>query len=247
MATATRPALARIEELLGEDASSLLEHRCETISREQLHLPGPDFVDRVWTASDRPIRVLRNLTTLFEHGRLARTGYLSILPVDQGIEHSAGASFAPPVRDLLRHMVGGTRNFLKVVEGEPMSNFDADDDDDALDRSYRDGAEALTAAWREDGVLERRMTMFGAEVPAVFPLNLQLTETALHSWDVATATDQRTSLDPQIAEAALAFTTKNMGPEQRSTSFGPEREAPPGAGPYERLAAFSGREVVAPA
>ncbi|MGI8848026.1 MAG: class I fructose-bisphosphate aldolase [Candidatus Dormibacteria bacterium] len=95
MATATRPALARIEELLGEDASSLLEHRCETISRDQLHLPGPDFVDRVWTASDRPIRVLRNLTTLFEHGRLARTGYLSILPVDQGIEHSAGASFAP--------------------------------------------------------------------------------------------------------------------------------------------------------
>jgi class I fructose-bisphosphate aldolase len=95
MATATTTSLSKIEEILGPDARELLEHRCETVPREMLHLPGPDFVDRVWAASDRNPRVLRSLQTLFEHGRLAGTGYVSILPVDQGIEHSAGASFAP--------------------------------------------------------------------------------------------------------------------------------------------------------
>src|SRR5207302_995447 len=69
--------------------------RCETVAKEMLHLPGPDFVDRVWAQSDRPTRVLRSLQQLYGHGRLGGTGYLSILPVDQGIEHSAGASFAP--------------------------------------------------------------------------------------------------------------------------------------------------------
>ncbi|HLH70212.1 MAG TPA: class I fructose-bisphosphate aldolase [Candidatus Dormibacteraeota bacterium] len=93
MATAT--TLNRIEEILGAEATDLLEHRCQTIPKEQLHLPGPDFVDRVWAPSDRNPRVLRSLQALFDHGRLAGTGYLSILPVDQGIEHSAGASFAP--------------------------------------------------------------------------------------------------------------------------------------------------------
>jgi class I fructose-bisphosphate aldolase len=95
MATATTRSAARISEILGEDADYLLGHRSQTIPAEQLHLPGPDFVDRVGTVSDRPVRVLRSLQTLFDHGRLGRTGYLSILPVDQGIEHSAGASFAP--------------------------------------------------------------------------------------------------------------------------------------------------------
>lgn len=84
-----------VEALLGADAKSLLEHTCRTIPKEQLHLPNPDFVDRVWAASDRPIPVLRSLQQMFDHGRLGGTGYLSILPVDQGIEHSAGASFAP--------------------------------------------------------------------------------------------------------------------------------------------------------
>ena len=69
-------------------------HRCQTLSKDLLHLPGPTFIDEVVTATDRPVRVLRNLQTLFDHGRLAGTGYLSILPVDQGIEHAAGASFA---------------------------------------------------------------------------------------------------------------------------------------------------------
>src|SRR5216683_2111775 len=94
MATVTRGSLGKVEELLGADALGLLEHKCETVPKEQLHLPGPDFVDRVWKDSDRPTRVLRSLQSLVGHGRLSGSGYLSILPVDQGIEHSAGASFA---------------------------------------------------------------------------------------------------------------------------------------------------------
>ncbi|MGI8565698.1 MAG: class I fructose-bisphosphate aldolase [Pyrinomonadaceae bacterium] len=87
--------LGRIEELLGADARPLLDYTSKTIPKDQLQIPGPDFVDRVWSASDRSPRVLRSLQTLFGSGRLAGTGYLSILPVDQGIEHSAGSSFAP--------------------------------------------------------------------------------------------------------------------------------------------------------
>jgi fructose-bisphosphate aldolase, class I len=83
-----------IEETLGAEGRALLEHRCQGIPRETLHLPGPDFVDRVALISDRPTPVLRSLQQLLDHGRLAGTGYVSILPVDQGIEHSAGASFA---------------------------------------------------------------------------------------------------------------------------------------------------------
>jgi fructose-bisphosphate aldolase, class I len=85
----------KITELLGGDASELLGHECNTIHRDRLHLPGPDFIDRVWALSDRPTPVLRSLQQIFDHGRLGGTGYVSILPVDQGIEHSAGASFAP--------------------------------------------------------------------------------------------------------------------------------------------------------
>lgn len=88
-------AAKSIEELLGKEADDLLTHECETITKEHLHLPGPDYVDNVWAQSDRNPRVLRNLQSLFDNGRLAGTGYLSILPVDQGIEHSGGASFAP--------------------------------------------------------------------------------------------------------------------------------------------------------
>lgn len=84
-----------IAKLLGNEADYLLNHQCKTVPKEMLHLPGPDFVDRVYVHSDRNPQVLRNLQQLFNTGRLAGTGYLSILPVDQGIEHSAGASFAP--------------------------------------------------------------------------------------------------------------------------------------------------------
>jgi len=87
--------LKDIETLLGADAKNLLEHHCKGIPKALLHLPGPDVVDRVYAASDRPPQVLRSLQSLVNSGRLAGTGYLSILPVDQGIEHSAGASFAP--------------------------------------------------------------------------------------------------------------------------------------------------------
>src|SRR5256886_10743528 len=95
MATVTRGTTAKLEELLGQDASNLLEHSGGTVPKGQLHRPGPDFVCRVWKDSDRSVQVLRTLQTLFDHGRLAGTGSLSILPVDQGIEHTAGASFAP--------------------------------------------------------------------------------------------------------------------------------------------------------
>src|SRR6185503_7640969 len=88
-------SLGRIEELLGENARTLLDHKSQTIPQDQINLPGPDFIDRVWSQSDRSPAVLRSLQALFSNGRLAGTGYLSILPVDQGIEHSAGASFAP--------------------------------------------------------------------------------------------------------------------------------------------------------
>jgi class I fructose-bisphosphate aldolase len=89
-----RAGRASIESILGGDAS-LLEHQCKTIPRESLHLPGPDFIERVLMGSGRSPRVLGSLQALFDHGRLRGTGYVSILPVDQGIEHSAGASFAP--------------------------------------------------------------------------------------------------------------------------------------------------------
>ncbi len=95
MATVTKGSVEKIEEVLGGDARDLLEHKCQTVPKEQLHLPGADFVDRIWKDSDRPTRVLRSFESLLDHGRLAGTGYLSILPVDQGIEHAAGASFAP--------------------------------------------------------------------------------------------------------------------------------------------------------
>jgi class I fructose-bisphosphate aldolase len=95
MAIATKSPAGNLESLLGDDAATLLEHTCATVPKSMLHVPGPDFVDRVWAQSDRPTRVLRSLETLYAHGRLGGTGYLSILPVDQGIEHSAGASFAP--------------------------------------------------------------------------------------------------------------------------------------------------------
>ena len=87
--------IGKISELLGSDADTLLNHTCSTIPKENLHLPGGDFVDRVWADSDRNPNVLRSLQSLYNTGRLSGTGYVSILPVDQGIEHSAGASFAP--------------------------------------------------------------------------------------------------------------------------------------------------------
>ncbi len=87
-------ATKNIYELLGDEADSLLNHECKTISKDQLHIPGSDFVDTVWSSSNRNNRVLANLQRLFDNGRLGGTGYLSILPVDQGIEHSGGASFA---------------------------------------------------------------------------------------------------------------------------------------------------------
>ena len=84
----------QIGALLGDEAEDLFNYKAK-VPKERLHLPGPDFVDRIWVGSDRPVRVLQGLASLYGHGRLAGTGYVSFLPVDQGIEHSAGATFAP--------------------------------------------------------------------------------------------------------------------------------------------------------
>jgi fructose-bisphosphate aldolase, class I len=94
MATVTATTMDKLESILGEQAKDLLEHSCKTVSKDLLHLPGPDFVSRVLGPGDRQVRVLQALESIYSHGRLGGTGYVSILPVDQGIEHSAGASFA---------------------------------------------------------------------------------------------------------------------------------------------------------
>ncbi len=91
----TKTASSKISDLLGDKAAYYLDHTCKTISKDLIHLPGADFVDRCFGPSNRTPQVLRSLNTLYNHGRLSGTGYVSILPVDQGIEHSAGASFAP--------------------------------------------------------------------------------------------------------------------------------------------------------
>src|ERR1700721_4019013 len=91
---ATTTSTGNIETYLGAKAEYFLGYKTPKIAKERLHLPGPDFVDRIYAASNRNVRVLTNLQRIFDHGRLANTGYLSILPVDQGLEHSAGASFA---------------------------------------------------------------------------------------------------------------------------------------------------------
>ncbi|WP_217914188.1 class I fructose-bisphosphate aldolase [Miltoncostaea marina] len=120
MATTTGTSLERI---LGDEAEALLTHRCTTIPAERLTIPGPTWVDDVMAGSDRPVPVLRSLQTLFDHGRLGGTGYVSILPVDQGIEHSAGASFAPnpeyfdPMRIVELAMEGGCNAVTTTLGG----------------------------------------------------------------------------------------------------------------------------------
>ena len=119
--------LPQITELLGAEAKSLLDHQCKTIDKSMLHLPGPDFVDRIWAGSDRSPQVLRSLQGLFNHGRLAGTGYLSILPVDQGIEHSAGASFAKnPIyfdgENIVKLAIEGNCNAVASTFGVPLAS-----------------------------------------------------------------------------------------------------------------------------
>ena len=111
-----------INELLGDKAEYLLNHQSKTISKDQLHLPGPDFIDRIWQSSDRNPQVMRNLQAMYNNGRLAGTGYLSILPVDQGIEHSGGASFAKnPIyfdpENIIRLAIEGGCNAVATTYG----------------------------------------------------------------------------------------------------------------------------------
>ncbi len=113
--------IEKIRELLGEESSSLLEHTCSGIAKERLHLPGPDFIERVLMPSDRSIATMRNLGWLYHSGRLAGTGYLSILPVDQGIEHSGASAFAPnpeyfdPERIVELALAGGCNGVASTV------------------------------------------------------------------------------------------------------------------------------------
>jgi class I fructose-bisphosphate aldolase len=112
----------RIRDILGPEADDLLNHQCVTIPKESLHLPSPMFIDEIMTASDRSVRVLRSLQAIFDQGRLAGTGYLSILPVDQGVEHSAGASFAPnPIyfdpENIVRLAIAGQCNAVASTLG----------------------------------------------------------------------------------------------------------------------------------
>src|SRR5215475_14834485 len=115
-------ATSAIEQYLGAKAESLLGFKSPKIPKERLHLPGPDFIDRVYAASDRNLRVLANLQRMFGGGRLSGTGYLSILPVDQGIEHSGGASFAPnpeyfDPENILRLAIEGGCNAVATTLG----------------------------------------------------------------------------------------------------------------------------------
>ena len=119
--TTTLKEANSIESLLGKEAEDLLTHKAK-VSRDLIHLPGPDFVDRIWLNSDRNPQVLRNLQLLYSTGRLANTGYLSILPVDQGIEHSAGASFAPnPIyfdpENIVKLAIAGNCNAVATTLG----------------------------------------------------------------------------------------------------------------------------------
>jgi class I fructose-bisphosphate aldolase len=111
-----------LEQMLGAEAEYLLGHQCKTVPKAMLHVPGPDFIDRVLCGTDRRPPVLRNLGSVFSHGRLSGTGYLSILPVDQGIEHSAGASFAPnpeyfDPENILRLAIEGGCNAVATTLG----------------------------------------------------------------------------------------------------------------------------------
>ncbi len=121
MATTADLTTSRLEELLGDEARDLLEHECRTVPADTLHLPGPDLVDRVFIDSDRTTGTLRNLQWLMSSGRLAGTGYVSILPVDQGVEHSGAASFAPnpmyfdPENLVRLAMEGGCNAFASTV------------------------------------------------------------------------------------------------------------------------------------
>jgi class I fructose-bisphosphate aldolase len=121
VATTAELTTSRLEELLGDEARALLEHESRTVPADNLHLPGPDFVDRTFVDSDRTTGTLRNLQWLLSTGRLAGTGYVSILPVDQGVEHSGGASFAPnpvyfdPDNLVKLAMEGGTNAFTSTI------------------------------------------------------------------------------------------------------------------------------------
>jgi class I fructose-bisphosphate aldolase len=156
----------KLQELLGADAASLLEHVCKTVPKSELHLPGPDFVDRVFISSDRKPGVLVNLQRMFDTGRLRGTGYLSILPVDQGIEHSAGASFAP---------------------NPPMF-----DPDNIVKLAIEGGCNAVASTYGGLGIVARK---YAHKIPMIMKLNHNEFFSYPNTYDQTMFTDVRTAFD----------------------------------------------------
>lgn len=170
--------IKKIQSLLGKEAEALLSYTCRGIAKESLHLPGPDFLDRIFIPSDRPINVLRSLAAMFNHGRLAGTGYLSILPVDQGIEHSAAASFAP------NPIYFDPENIIKLaIEG---------------------GCNAVASTLGVLGVMARR---YAHKIPFILKINHNelLTYPSLHDQNLFARVEQAFDLGAAAVGATIYF------------------------------------------
>ena len=155
------------------------------------------------------------------------------------------------VRTVAGHVLQGARNYAQAAGAGTVSSTRFDDIGEGWRTDVREAADALMAAWREPGSLDRTISTLMGEVPATFRLRQQVTEFTLHGWDLAHATGQDDRLDPALVEVALGFGHASLKPQFRGSeadgmAFGPEVEAPADATEYERLAAFFGRDPRAP-
>jgi uncharacterized protein (TIGR03086 family) len=149
------------------------------------------------------------------------------------------------------HVLQDARNYAKASGGGVVSSGGVDELGDDWAADMREAAGRLVTAWREPGALERTLSLPMGEVPATFRLRQQVTEFTLHGWDLARATGQESTLDPELVEVAIGFGQENLKPHFRGSetdgmAFGPEVAAPSDASAYERLAAFFGRDPRAP-
>ena len=192
--------MASIRELLGERAESLLGHEC-VVDKRMLSLPGPDYIDRVWMGSDRSNRVLGSLQTLYGTGNLAGTGYISILPVDQGIEHSAGASFAP------NPMYFDPENIVKLA--------------------IEAGCSAVTSTL---GVLGMTARKYAHKIPFVLKINHNelLTYPDKHDQILFASVEQAWNMGAVAVGATVYFGSKESGRQIQEVSQAFERAHPAG-------------------